>query len=311
VSNKEKTILIIGATGYIGGAVVQQAVKDGYRVIAVTRSAKEDTRFLGAEAVVADVADPASMEQLFNHHKIDAVISCLACRSGLTEDFFAIDYHATLNVLNVGKQHGISKFILLSAICTRKPELPLQQAKLLMEDELIRSGVDYSIIRPTAYFWVFDVQTPMIEKGRPGYVVGSGDQAVHNPISKEDLAEFMVDCISDPERRNRIFVLGGPEVDGNVVTYKESLEMIFKQMGKEPKISRIPRWVAMGLIRFSGFLGLFFRKPGIFSLFLKNTLYYLENDMRAPGYGTMTLQQHIENKDREIETTQTLRTIKE
>jgi len=87
------------------------------------------------------------------------------------------------------------KFILLSAICVRKPDLALQFAKLLMEDAFMRSGIDYTIVRPTAYFWVFDVQTKMIAKGKPGFVIGSGDQATHNPIAKEDLAEFMVGSI--------------------------------------------------------------------------------------------------------------------
>jgi len=300
-----KTVLIIGATGYIGNAVVREAVDQGYKVIAVTRSEGHDRNFDGAEVAVADVTDPTSVEQLFNRpsgEKIDAVISTLACRSGVASDFFDIDYHATLNVLNSAVKHGTEKFVLLSAICVRKPELPLQQAKLLMEDALMRSGIDYSIVRPTAYFWVFDVQTPMIIKGRPGYVVDSGDQAVHNPIAKEDLAEFMVDCVDQEERSNRVFVLGGPETPDNIMTYRQSLEALFEGLSMEPNIKSIPGWLVRAIINTSGFLGKFFRKPGAFSEFLKTTYYYLENDMRAPGYGTRTLKDHLLDKDRKVET---------
>jgi len=298
-NKSSKTVLIVGATGYIGSAVVAESVRQGYEVIAVTRSLRNDYQFDGAEIVLADVTDPVSIAEAFNR-KVDVVISCLACRSGLARDFDEIDYKATLNVLNAAKANGTSKFILLSAICVRKPDLPLQLAKLKMEDALIRSGIDYTIVRPTAYFWVFDVQTRMIENGKPGYLIGTGDQACHNPIAKEDLAEFMVGCIDSSEHKNRIFIIGGPEVPDNIVTYKDALLMIFESMGKEPKLVSIPGWLLTAVIRITGFIGLFYRKIGVFSEFLKVIYYYLENDMRAPGYGSITLKQHLMDTTRKV-----------
>lgn len=287
-----ETVLIVGATGYIGRAVVAESLRQGYRVIAVVRSPQNDREFEGAEVVLADVTDPASIAKAFSR-KIHVVISCLACRSGLPQDFHDIDHKATLNVLSAARENGTRKFILLSAICVRKPDLPLQLAKLKMEDELIRSGIEYTIVRPTAYFWVFDVQTRMIAKGKPGYLVGSGDQTTYNPISKEDLAEFMVDCIGNSERENRVFIIGGPEHPDNIVTYKQSLFWIFESLGLEPKLISIPSWLVKVVIGITRFVGLFFRKIGVFSQFLKTTHYYLVNDMRAPGYGSITLKQHL------------------
>ena len=299
--NSAKTVLIVGATGYIGSAVVAESVRQGHDVIAVTRSQQNDSQFDGAEVVLADVTDPASIAKVFDR-KIDVVISCLACRSGLAQDFDAIDYKATLNILNAALENGTGKFILLSAICKRSPALPLQLAKLKMEDALIRSGIDYTIVRPTAYFWVFDVQTRMIAKGKPGYLIGSGEQAHHNPIAKEDLAEFMVSSIDNSERKNRMFIIGGPEVPENIITYKDSLMMIFESLGKEPKLVSIPGWLLTAVIRITGFIGLFSRKIGVFSEFLKVLYYYLENDMRAPGYGSITLRQHLMDTTRKVET---------
>ena len=298
--NRNTTVLIVGATGYIGRAVVAESVRQGYDVIAVTRSPKNDRAFDGAEVVVANVADPASIAKTFSR-KVDVVISCLATRSGLPKDFDDIDYKATLNVLNIALQNGTKKFILLSAICVRKPDLPLQLAKLKMEDALMRSGIDYTIVRPTAYFWVFDSQTKMIAKGKPGYVVGSGEQSRHNPIAKEDLAEFMVSSIGNSERKDRVFVIGGPEVPGNIISYKDALLMVFESMGKEPKIVSVPAWVFAALIRVTWFIGLFFRRVAVFSAFLRVVNYYLINDMRAPGYGSRTVKQHLMDTTREVQ----------
>lgn len=199
-------------------------------------------------------------------------------------------------------ENGVNQFILLSAICVRKPDLPLQLAKLKMEDELMRSGIDYTIVRPTAYFWVFDAQTTNIENGEPGFLIGTGDQASHNPIAKEDLAEFMVGCIGSREHINRIHILGGPEAPENIITYRDSLMMIFQSLGKEPKLISVPGWLLLAVIRITKFIGLFSRKIGGFSEFLKITHYYLNNNMRAPGYGSVTIKQHLLDTTGKVET---------
>jgi divinyl chlorophyllide a 8-vinyl-reductase len=232
--------------------------------------------------------------------KIDVVISCLGCHSGLASDFFKIDYEATLNVLQAALANGTKQFILLSAICVRQPELPLQLAKLKMEDELMRSGINYTIVRPTAYFWVFDVQTRMILRGRPGMLIGSGEQARHNPIAKEDLADFMVGSIDNEARRDRVFVIGGPTVPDNLITSRSSLEMLFEAMGKPPRLLSVPDWLIIAAIRLSGLLGHVFRKAGVFSEFLKIIYYYEVNDMLAPGYGSITFRQHVAAKAQEL-----------
>ena len=296
-----KTVLVVGATGYIGNAVVAESVRRGYDVIAVTRSLKTDCQFEGAEVVVADVTDPASIAKAFSR-KIDIVISCLACRSGLAQDFDAIDYKATLNFLNAALENGTQQFILLSAICVRKPDLPLQLAKLKMEDALMRSGINYTIVRPTAYFWVFDGQTKNIRNGKPGFLIGTGNQACHNPIAKEDLAEFIVGCIGSSEHINRIHIIGGPEVPENIVTSRDALMMIFESMGKEPKLVSIPGWLPLVVICITRLLGPLSRKIGVFSEFLKIVNYYLNNDMRAPGYGSITIKQHLMDTTRKVQT---------
>jgi uncharacterized protein YbjT (DUF2867 family) len=142
----------------------------------------------------------------------------------------------------------------------------------------------------------------MIENGKPGFLIGTGDQACHNPIAKEDLAEFMVGCIGSSEHINRLHIIGGPEVPENIITYRDSLLMVFESLGKEPKLISLPGWMLVTVIRITRFIGLFSRKIGVFSEFLKITHYYLINDMRAPGYGTRTIKQHLLDATRKVET---------
>jgi divinyl chlorophyllide a 8-vinyl-reductase len=294
----KKRVLVVGATGYIGRQVVAELVSRNYRVVAVSRRPAKQGEFEGAEVRIADVTDPHSLKKAF-HDDIHVVISCLANRMGMPADFDKIDYQATLNVLEAAKANITDHFILLSAICVKVPRLPLQYAKLKMENALMISKMDYTIVRPTAYFWVMDRQFDNIRKGMSGWMVGSGDYARYNPISKEDLAEFMVNCVEDSHHRNRVYLIGGPETPENIVTYKRIMEMIFEALGRKPKIKSLPLWLLPAAIGITKFIALFIPKVRYATEFLRIFHYYSINDMRAPGYGTRTLKDHFDMRAKE------------
>lgn len=120
-------VVVVGATGYIGKAVVRESVRRGYPTTAVVRSlekASGEPKFEGASVVSADVCDPASLASSapFEKGSVDVVISCLASRTGSKKDSFAIDYQATLNCLEAARAAGARHFVLLSAFCVKSAE---------------------------------------------------------------------------------------------------------------------------------------------------------------------------------------------
>ena len=58
---------------------------------------------------------------------------------------------------------------MLSAICVQKPKLAFQHAKLKFEDTLQTSGLNYAIVRPTAYFKSLTGQVKRVKQNRPFY----------------------------------------------------------------------------------------------------------------------------------------------
>lgn len=100
---ENQRVVVLGASGYIGRAVVAEALLRGYRVAAVVRDATSATAYQhlkGASIVSADVCDPASLATgVFMPG--DVVVSCLASRSGFPKDSWRIDYQATLDCLEV------------------------------------------------------------------------------------------------------------------------------------------------------------------------------------------------------------------
>ena len=121
-------VAVVGATGYIGKAVVREAVRRGYPTTAVVRDSSKaaaEPKFQGATIVQSDVCAPSTLSAPggpFTEGAVDVVISCLASRSGSKKDSFAIDYQATLNCLNAARAAGARHFVMLSAFCVKSAE---------------------------------------------------------------------------------------------------------------------------------------------------------------------------------------------
>ena len=152
------------------------------------------------------------MEDVAKDGSIEGIVSCLASRSGIKKEAYAIDYQATLNCLDAGREVGAKHFVLLSAICVRKPLLAFQHAKLKFEAALqSQNDMTYSIVRPTAYFKSVSNQLEGLQKGSSHVLFGDGHVPKCNPIAETDLGTYMIDCIHDQTRHQRVLDLGGPD----------------------------------------------------------------------------------------------------
>lgn len=128
-------------------------------------------------------------------------ISSLSCL-GLTGDW---GLQATKNCMEAGRATGAKHFVLLSAICVQKPLLEFQKAKLKFEADLQAAGdISYSIVRPTAFFKSLAGQVDSVKKGGPYVMFGDGHLASCKPISEEDLAAYMADCIQEEDKVNKV-----------------------------------------------------------------------------------------------------------
>ncbi len=243
-----KRIFVIGATGTIGRATVRALVRDGYDTVCLVRPqagvggalSPDDTVKLLAGATVrfGDVGDPASLARDgFRGERFDAVVSCLASRTGVPAEARAIDYQAHVNVLRAAEKAGASHFVLLSAICVQKPVLAFQHAKLAFEKHLIETGMTYSIMRPTAFFKSLSGQVERVKQGKPYLVFGDGTLTACKPIGDDDLAAYLAGCLSDERRWNKVLPIGGP---GDAITPRQQGEHLFALLGRAPRFRRVP-----------------------------------------------------------------------
>eukprot|EP00746_Dinoflagellata_sp_MGD_P090510 gnl/MRDRNA2_/MRDRNA2_35751_c0_seq2.p1 gnl/MRDRNA2_/MRDRNA2_35751_c0~~gnl/MRDRNA2_/MRDRNA2_35751_c0_seq2.p1 ORF type:complete len:224 (+),score=35.59 gnl/MRDRNA2_/MRDRNA2_35751_c0_seq2:209-880(+) len=66
---------------------------------------------------------------------------------------------------------------------------------------------------------------------------GDGELTSCKPISERDLAAYLINCVEDKSLENKILPIGGP---GKALTPKEQGALLFKALGKEPKMSTVP-----------------------------------------------------------------------
>ncbi len=200
-------VLVLGATGTIGQATVRALRRHGHAVVCFVRPqagpggrlARDDIARLlpGATLRFGDVTSAASLAQdAFCGEPFDALVSCLASRTGAPQDAWAIDHQAHLQALAAAKQAGVAQMVLLSAICVQKPLLAFQQAKLAFEQALQQSGITWSIVRPTAFFKSLSGQVARVQQGKPFLLFGDGTLTACKPISDDDLGDYLAGCLT-------------------------------------------------------------------------------------------------------------------
>lgn len=239
---------MLGATGTIGRATVRALVRRGHEVVCFVRpragvggslAADDSVRLLaGASVRFGDVSDPPSLaREGFRGEHFDALVSCLASRTGAPKDAWAIDHQAHLNALAAAQQAGVTQVVLLSAICVQKPLLAFQHAKLAFEKALIESGLNYSIVRPTAFFKSLSGQIDRVRKGKPFLIFGDGTLTACKPISDDDLGAYLADCLDDASRHRQVLPIGGP---GEAITPRQQGEHLFALLGQPPRFKQVP-----------------------------------------------------------------------
>ena len=228
------SILLLGGTGTIGRATAQALRTEGHRVTALIRPSANADLLPGCTVIRGEVTPDTLTEAMPG---IDAVVSCLASRTGAPKDAWAVDHAANSTALQAAVTAGVRQFVLLSAICVQKPLLEFQRAKLAFEAELQAAPLDWTIVRPTAYFKSLSGQVARVQENRSFLVFGDGKLTACKPISDADLGRFLALCLTDPEKRNRILPIGGP---GPAITPLDQAAMLERLFGRPVPIRHVP-----------------------------------------------------------------------
>jgi NADH dehydrogenase len=226
--------LIVGATGDVGSEAAKIAVEKGHHVKALVRNTSNRDKLGEAknriEFVEGDMFDRASLERAMEG--IEAVIISIRLTEGEKKKgrtYQDVEYNGVKNVVESAKKKGIKKIIHVSAggvgpQCVSD----MYQAKYQSEEAIRKSGIDYTIFRPSAMFKDFEAyHIPTVIKMGVTNKWPSPIDFHMSPLSHIDLAKCMVDALTNPTVLNKTLEIGGPDC----ITQAELLNMIAKEAG--------------------------------------------------------------------------------
>ena len=304
-------VLLAGATGYIGQAVLRELAAQGHEVVALVRPGRRLFLALSDErrnqtpdelsdAVTVVESDiTANKDWAASLPNADVVVSCLASRSGAPADARLVEYEANRRLLAYAEA-AVQHFVLLSAICVQMPRLAFQREKLKFEALLDESSVPATIIRATAFFRSLVGQVERVRAGKPFLLFSSGNTTACKPISDRDLARFIVSKLASPPSNTAVLPIGGP---GPALTPQDQGRLLCETLGQPFRTTSLPpemfdwiRWLISPL-------GLVSRRMRDRMEFLRIAKFYATESMlcwdataerydaeATPEYGDDTLQ---------------------
>jgi uncharacterized protein YbjT (DUF2867 family) len=213
-SNNSSTVLVAGATGYLGSEICRQLILKNKNVKGLIRATSDANKVAqlkasGVETIEGDLKDKVSLENAL--HGVSAVISTVSSTLSRQEgdSIQTVDDEGQINLIDAAVNAGVNQLIYIS-FC-ELGECPLQTAKRKVEKHLSESGLNYTILQPTYFMEVW--LSPVLGFDYPNAkasIFGEGKNKV-SWIAIKDVASFAVDSLDNPAAKNRIIELGGPE----------------------------------------------------------------------------------------------------
>jgi NADH dehydrogenase len=236
------TVLVTGATGFIGPHVAHALRAREMPVRALVRTPARATRLTswGVEPATGDVTDPASLRAACEG--VDAVVHLVAIIRGRPADFERVMAQGTRNVVVAAQESGARRLVLASALGVderTKDAVPYFAAKWEMERVVRESGLEHVILRPSFVFGrdggVLRTFVRLARFAPVTPIVGPGTQKLQ-PIWVEDLAEHYAAAVTEQAAANRTFELGGPDA----VTWNEFWERLKRTLGVRRPSVHVP-----------------------------------------------------------------------
>jgi uncharacterized protein YbjT (DUF2867 family) len=244
-------ILVVGATGSLGGRISRGLLAQGKAVRILARNnpisaelakqgranTAESLVEAGAQAVYGDLKERASLDAALAG--VDTVITTATATQRAGDDTVpAVDLQGTLSLIEAAQAAGVKRFIYTSAYGSVPGHpLPLFNVKGTCEAALERSGLEYTILWPAVFMeaWIGMVVGMPLMAQQPITLIGAGDHR-HNFVSEADVAAFGIAAVDNPRAANQRIGIGGPAS----YTWTEIVDAVGAALGAPLPVNYLP-----------------------------------------------------------------------
>jgi uncharacterized protein YbjT (DUF2867 family) len=236
------TVLVAGATGFLGNEICRQLRAKNIPVKAMVRATTDPSKIeqltkLGVEIVQGDLRNKETFSDVLQGVTIviSTVSSVPSSYLPIENNIQKVDLDGMKNLIDRARTTGVKHFIYTSFSGQIDLDFPLRNAKRSVEQYLQKSGMVYTILRPSFFMelWLsaaagFDALNGKVN------ICGTGTNPVAY-ISFMDVAKFALESISNPHSRNAILELGGPEN----ISQLEAVKIFEKNLHKNIEVNHI------------------------------------------------------------------------
>lgn len=275
MSAPSRVLLVVGATGQLGGEVISNALQSGYRVRALVRRTSKHAHLkrMNVEIVYGDLRNSASLDAA-----CDGVLYVVATANAVAptvkSSFQEDEVVGYRNLIRACQTKGVQQFVLISLASMAAQhahryisKVPIMRSKFEIEQMLMQSGLEYSIFRASLfmddYFSLMGSNIPLFGEesatlnrltGYKGVIINTFGHLVekfgiaivpgnkanrYNFIAVKDVAELLVDSIGQDSCINKMLIVGGPQEQ----SWEDVGRIYGKLLKKKIRVIAIPTWL--------------------------------------------------------------------
>ena len=230
-------VLVTGASGFVGSALVPALLGAGHEVTAMTRDATTYDPPAGVAVVESDLVEGDSLTDCFDG--VDAAYYLVhSLQAG--DEFAERDRTAARNFADAASAAGVERVVYLGGLGETGAELS-EHLQSRREVESVLADGDYALTTLRAAIIVgagsasFQMVVQLARK-LPVMVTPRWVRTECQPIAIDDVVAYLVGVLDVPETAGETYEIGGPDV----LTYERMLRVTARQLGRHPVIIPVP-----------------------------------------------------------------------
>jgi NADH dehydrogenase len=245
-------VLVTGATGFVGRAVLPKLTQAGHQARILLRPSPASPRLprgVPVEVGLSSLNDPRGLRA--DLLEVEAIIHLASAEGqGSGADLMRHDAEATRTLIEAASGSGVRRILLLSHLgADRASAYPVLQAKALAEEAVRHGTLPYTIVRSAVVFGAedrFTTSLAMTLALSPGiFLLPSGGRTPLQPLWIDDLATALVWALDEDALTGRTYEIGGPEY----LTLRDVVELVMAACRIRRTLVEARPWLLRGLFR--------------------------------------------------------------